>query len=320
MALFQTRDNLLVGTFPRNVRDFMARRTRRGRVPAERVRTFLAAAIAVALFAVASGEGAANGAKRLVIGDPPPHKTGAFRPFAIPGKIDVADGFIELRQGRSMTVWCPESVEREKPDKVAAARRFIDSPFLPVGSVSVAYFGDAGGAQALESLGVRFTKHDARRLPPSAQTQLVVVGPGAEHGPQTPEQKRSFQEWLSSRTVVVLPGADLSLLPFGLSSGRAPLRAEEASVPDLPVFAGIQRDFEEFLRLCAGRETDVVEGGPAWLLSARPACFAHLKTGSMSAIVLTVAPGDVPEPARAALSRIWCTILANLNVETPFRQ
>ena len=54
MALFQTRDNLLVGTFPRNVRAFMARRTRRGRVPAERVRTFLAAAIAVAALVCAT--------------------------------------------------------------------------------------------------------------------------------------------------------------------------------------------------------------------------------------------------------------------------
>ena len=273
-------------------------------------------AIVFATVALASAAFGVEG-KRFVIGEPPQHTTGAFRPFAIPGEIDATDGFVELRQGRAITVWCPEDVARERPDKVAAARRFVDSPFLPVGSVSVAYIGDSGGAHALESLGVRFTKHDARWLPSPAQTQIVVIGPGAGRGLQTPEEVKAFREWLSSRTVLMLPGADLSLLPFGLSLGRAPLRAEEALVPDLPVFAGIQRDFREFLRLCAGRECDVVEGGPAWLLAARPACLAHLKTGNMSAIIMTVAPGDVPEPARSALTRVWCTILANLNVETP---
>ncbi len=320
MALFQTRDNLLAGTFPPNVRAFMAQRTRRGRVPTESVRIILAVAIAVALSAVASGEGAANGTKRLVIGDPPPHETGAFRPFTIPGEIDESDGFIELRQSRSMTVWCPEGVAREKPDKVAAARRFIDSPFLPVGSVSVAYVGDAGGARALESLGVRFSTHGARSLPDPARTQVLVLGPGVERDLNTPAEEKTFRDWLASRTVVVLPGADLSFLPFGLSRERTTLRATDAAVPDLPVFAGLKRDFLEFLRLANGTVCDVVAGGPAWMLAASPACLAHVKNGNMSAIVLTVAPDDVPEAARAALSRIWCTILANLNVETPFRQ
>ena len=91
------------------------------------------------------------------------------------------------------------------------------------------------------------------------------------------------------------------------------------SVPDLPVFAGIRRDFEEFLHLAGGRECDVVAGGPAWMLATAPACFAHVKNGSQSIVVMTVAPEDVPAPARAALVRVWCTILANLNVETPAR-
>ena len=320
MALFQTRDNLLAGTFPRNVRAFMAQRTRRGRVPTESVRTLLAVAIAVALSAAASGEGVANGAKSLVIGDPPPHVTGAFRPFAIPGEIDVADGFVELRQGRAITVWCPEDVARKSPDKVAAARRFVDSPFLPVGSVSVAYVGDAGGARTLEALGVRFTTHSAWSLPSSAQTQVIVLGPGAARDLRTPEEGKAFRERLASRTVIVLPGADLSLLPFGLSRERTTLRATDAAMPDLPVFAGLKRDFGEFLRLADGTVCDVVAGGPAWMLAASPACLAHVKNGNMSAIVLTVAPGDVPAAAHAALSRVWCTILANLNVETPFRQ
>lgn len=90
-------------------------------------------------------------------------------------------------------------------------------------------------------------------------------------------------------------------------------------VPELPVFAGIRRDFEEFLRLAGGCECDVVAGGPAWMLATSPACFAHLKNGSQSVIVMAVAPRDVPAAARAALTRVWCTILANLNVETPAR-
>ena len=88
-------------------------------------------------------------------------------------------------------------------------------------------------------------------------------------------------------------------------------------VPDLPVFAGIRRDFGEFLRLADGHGCDVVAGGPAWMLATSPACFAHVKNGNSSIVVLAVAPGDVPEPARPALARVWCTILANLDVETP---
>ncbi len=90
-------------------------------------------------------------------------------------------------------------------------------------------------------------------------------------------------------------------------------------VPELPVFAGIRRDFEEFLRLAGGCECDVVASGPAWMLATSPACFAHLKNGSQSVIVMAVAPRDVPAAARTALTRVWCTILANLNVETPAR-
>ena len=301
-------------------------RTRRGRVPTRgwpvgtfprNVRSLVVTSFLVALSAVASGEETANGAKRLVVGDPPPHTTGAFRPFVIPGEIEESDGFVELRQGRGMTVWCPGRAAQENPEKVAAARRFVDSLFLPVGSVSVAYFGETGGARVLESLGVQFKRHDARWLPSSAQTQLVVIGPGAGKSLKTPEEEKSFHEWLSSRTVLMLPGADLSILPFGLSTSRATLKAADATVPDLPVFAGIGRDFGEFLRLADGAPCDVVAGGPAWMLAASPACLAHVKNRGVSIVILTVAPGDVPEPARAALSRIWCTILANLNVETP---
>ena len=276
---------------------------------------FCAAGAVMLISAAYGGEG-----KRLVIGDPPPHMTGAFRPFSIPGEIDAADGFVELRQGRTITVWCPEDVAQKSSDKVAAARRFVESPFLPIGSVSVAYVGDAGGAQTLEALGVRFTAHSANSLPASAQTQVIVLGPGAERGLRTPEEGKAFREKLVSRTVIALPGTDLSLLPFGLARERATLRVTDMAVPDLPVFAGIKRDFEQFLRLADGTACDVVAGGPAWMLAARPACIAHVKNGNMSAIVLTVAPGDIPEPARAALTRVWCTILANLNVETPFRQ
>ena len=87
-------------------------------------------------------------------------------------------------------------------------------------------------------------------------------------------------------------------------------------MPALPVFAGVQRDFRDFLRLAPGQECDVVSGGPAWMLASSPACFAQVKDRSHSIILLTVAPNDVPEAARPALTRLWCTILANLNVGT----
>ena len=301
---------------------------------------------------------AATDAKRLVVGDVPPHTTGAFRPFTIPGEIDEADGLVELRKGRTMTVWCPERVARERPDALAAARRFVDSPFLPVGSVSVAYVGDEAGAEILELLGVRFTKHDARSLPPPERTQVIALGPGAERGLGTPAEESAFRQRLATRTVLALPGVDYSLLPFGVARGRETIPGGAASrratpgsagfqpanaagkkpalpgsfqpanaarpeaapaVPELPVFSGIRRDFEEFLRLAGGLECDVVAGGPAWMLATSPACFAHLKNGSQSIIVMAVAPRDVPAATRAALTRVWCTILANLNVETPAR-
>jgi len=277
-------------------------------------------AITLAAFALTAAAASDAAGKRLVVGDPPPHTTGAFRPFVIPGEIAESDGLVELRQGRSITVWCPERVARERSAVLAAAQRFVDSPFLPVGSVSVAYVGDAGGARVLESLGVKFTSHEAKALPDPSQTQLIVVGPGAGRGLQTPEEKKAFRDRLASRMVVVLPGADLSLLPYGLSRERTTIRAKDAaSVPDIPAFAGIRRDFGDFLRLADGTACDVVTGGPAWTLAAAPACVAHVKNRNQSAVILTVAPGDVPAQARAALTRVWCTILANLNVETPFR-
>ena len=270
----------------------------------------------VALF----GE-SASGDKRLVIGEPPPHETGAYRPFTIPGEIEEADGLVELREGRTITVWCPERIAQEKPNKAAAARRFVESPFLPIGPVSVGYVGNAEGAALLRSLGVDFKASDP--VSPwdlgGNQVQLIVLGPGTAERVKTPAQTEALKKAISSRTLVVLPGADLSLLPFGLTRERVAIAADAATtatVPDLPVFAGMQRDFRDFLRLAAGRDFDMLSGGPAWMLATSPACFAHVKERSRSIILLTIAPGDVPEAARSALTRVWCTILANLNVGT----
>ena len=279
---------------------------------------FIPALLAVcALAAAPSGAGE----KRLVIGDPPPHTTGAYRPFIIPGEIEESDGLVELRHGRDITVWCPEGVARDKPDKAAAAKRFVESPFLPIGPVSVGYVGNAAGEALLTSLGVRYKAYDPTNPWDLGgnQVQVIVLGPGTADRLKNPAQEKALREQLSKRTLLVLPGADLSLLPFGLERGKTTLRGADAAgatVPDLPVFAGIRRDFEEFLRLADGQECDIVAGGPAWMLATSPACFAHVKNRSVSIVILAVAPESVPESARPSLTRIWCTLLANLNAGT----
>ena len=257
-----------------------------------------------------------EGAKRLVIGDVPQHTVGAYRPFTIPGEIRESDGMVEMRKGREIVVWCPERIAKEKPKKLAAAKKFVESPFLPVLSVSVGYVGDKAGESILKGLGVEYTAYTPNELWRLAEKQVTVLGPGTEGLFKSEKLRDALKKKLASCALVVLPGADLSLLPFGLSRAKVALPSQDAKVPAIPLFAGTGRDFADFNRLAKGFECPVLASGPAWMLPASPACIAHVKCRGHSMVVFNVAPSDVPEAARPALTRVWCTILANLNIES----
>lgn len=277
---------------------------------------FLAVSLAAAL--AFGGDEAEGDGKRLVIGDVPEHTVGAYRPFTIPGEIAEADGLTELRKGRTITIWCPESVAREAPEKAAAAKRFVESPFLPIGSVSVGYVGDAAGESVLRDLGVRYTVFGAEKVYDLEKQQVVVLGPGTGALFRDANRLEALKKQIASHPVLVLPGADLSLLPVALTlkTEALPADASAATVPDLPLFAGIVYDFREFVERANGAECAVMDQAPAWMLATSPACFAHVKNRSLSIVVFTVAPRDVAEAARPALTRVWCTMLANLNIES----
>jgi hypothetical protein len=273
---------------------------------------FLFAALAAFTFAAEPAEGS----KRLVIGDVPPHTVGAYRPFAIPGEIEVSDGLVELRKGREITVWCPDRVAKEKPKVAAAAKRFVESPFLPVKSISVGYVGNKEGEAILKELGIAYKAYGPAEPWKLAGHQVAVLGPGTEAifrpGPQTD----SLRKQVSGMNVIVLPGADLSLLPYGLSRKAGEVAGGEVSLPNLPLFCGTTRDFADFAAQTKGTSVDVMDAGPAWMLKSSPACFAHVRNKSASIILFNVAPSSAPASARPALTRMWCTMLANMNIET----
>ena len=259
-----------------------------------------------------------SGTKRLIVGEVPEHTVGAYRPFTIPGEIEEADGLVELREGRNITVWCPERVAQESPEKAAAAKRFVESKFVPIGSVSIGYVGNEAGAAILRELGVRFTTISPSNLGGFDGVQVMVLGPGTESLLRDAKKVSDFKYWLGRKPLLVLPGADLSLLPFTLTrkTEAIPESADAATVPNLPLFAGTARDFGEFVARAAGAKLPVMGNAPAWILATSPACFAHLKNKSGTIILFNVAPVDVPEAARPALTRVWCTMLANLNIES----
>lgn len=254
--------------------------------------------------------------KKLVVGEVPPHTVGAYRPFAIPGEIDVSDGFTELRKGREITVWCPERVAAEKPKKLAAAKRFVESPFLPVLSVSVGYVGNKSGEAVLKDLGVQYEAFGPANIWNISGKQVAVLGPGTAEI-FTGKNAETFRKLISGRRLVVLPGADLSLLPFGLSRKEISMPADGVTtVPSLPLFAGTEKDFAAFVALDKGARRPVMDKGPAWMQASSPACFAHVKAGDRTMVLVNVVPADVSEAARPALTRVLCTMLANINVET----
>lgn len=277
---------------------------------------------ALVLFAAAAASmPPAQGAegKKLVVGDVPQHTVGAYRPFSIPGEIAVSDGFTELRKGREITVWCPERVASEQPKKLAAAKRFVESPFLPVRSVSVGYVGGQSGEAVLKGLGVEYEAFGPANIWNISGKQVAVIGPGTAET-FVGKQAETLKKLLKERTLVVLPGADLSLLPFGLTRKEISMPAEgAATVPALPLFAGTERDFAAFAALDKGAKRTVMDRGPAWMMASSPACIAHVKAHDRSIVIFNVAPGDAPERARAALTRVWCTVFANMNIETGSR-
>ena len=273
---------------------------------------FLFAALAASAVAAEPAEGS----KRLVIGDVPTHTVGAYRPFAIPGEIEVSDGLVELRKGREITVWCPERVAKEKPKVAAAAKRFVETPFLPVKSMSVGYVGNKEGEAILKELGIAYTAYGPAEPWKLAGHQVAVLGPGTEGMFRPGPPADSLRKQVSGMNLIVLPGADLSLLPYGLSRKTAEVAAGEVSVPGLPLFCGTERDFADFAAQSKGARVDVMDAGPAWMLKSNPACFAYVRNKSLSVVIFNVAPSAAPASARPALTRMWCTMLANMNIET----
>lgn len=273
--------------------------------------------IAAALAAGARGA-FEDGEKRLLHGEPPPHTVGMFRPFVLPGEISADDGFVEFRKGHGIAVWCPERLVRESSPKVAAARRFMETPFVPIGPVSVAYVGDETGEAVLSDLGVPHWTCRPENVWELSLRQVVVLGPGTAERFRSDAQVKALKDRIAARTLVVLPGADLALLPFGIAREMAELPPDGAGVrvPNLPLFMGIERDFRSFLDHAKGVKCPVVADGPAWMVATSPACIAHVKNRDVSIILLNIAPTSVPAAARPALTRVWCTILANINVES----
>ena len=275
------------------------------------------ATVAFFAMAVLSAEAAfVDGEKRFIVGDVPEHTTGAYRPFTIPGEISADDGMVEFRKGRGIAVWCPEKVLKESPRKAEAAKRFVASPFLPVKPLAVGYVGNAAGEALLRDLGVKFASYGVNNIWQIDINQVLVLGPGTGETFKTDAQRDSLRKRLSGRLVVVLPGADLALLPQPVSRKDEPLDAKDATVPDLPVFSGTAGNFREFLDRAKGTSAPVVANGPGWTKATKPACFALVKNRDQSIVILNLAPSSVPEAARPALTRVWCTMFANMNIDT----
>lgn len=272
------------------------------------------AIFAVCAFAALSASAAFEDGEKLIFrGKAPSYETGTFRPFTLPGRIVEADGMVEYRRGHGLAVWCPEDAG---PEKVAALERFMAAPFRPVGPCRVAYVGGPEGERILRGLGVRYVAFGASNLHGARSQQVLVLGPGAEKAVGEGKDRNRFAKLVADRLTVVLPGADLTMLPYGMERRDEPVPADcsRAAMPDLPAFLGCGRHFREFLAASGGRAYPAVAGGPNWAARSTPAYFAHVKHGCNSILVLNVAPDGVPEAARAPLSRLWCTMLANVNV------
>lgn len=274
-------------------------------------------AVALAAFAARADEYAF---KREVACDAAPEwTTGAYRPFVMPGGPVESDGIVELRQGHTLTLYVPKALRaRARTDEGAAARlrlfdRFLATPFVPVGSVRVGYAGGKRGAALLKRLGVAFSEVRPQNVWNVATRQVLVMGPDVAESFRTPRELEELRRHLSAlEAVVVMPGADLTLLPF-------PVRVETAKpaarvvVPDMPLFLGIRQELAAVN--ARAKDLPVLAGGPAWTVATTPAVCSLTMKGTLPIVVLTVGPGDVPGAARE-LSRLWCTLLANLNVET----
>lgn len=274
-------------------------------------------AVALAAFAARADEYAF---KREVACDAAPEwTTGAYRPFVMPGGPVESDGIVELRQGHTLTLYVPKALRaRARTDEGAAARlrlfdRFLATPFVPVGSVRVGYAGGKRGAALLKRLGVAFSEVRPQNVWNVATRQVLVMGPDVAESFRTPRELEGLRHHLSAlEAVVVMPGADLTLLPF-------PVRVETAKpaarvvVPDMPLFLGIRQELAAVN--ARAKDLPVLAGGPAWTVATTPAVCSLTMKGTLPIVVLTVGPGDVPGAERE-LTRLWCMLLANLNVET----
>lgn len=264
------------------------------------------------LFAFAAFE---DGEKILVEGPVPAHVKGAYRPYLLPGVITEADGVTEYRLGHGLKVWFPPTLA---PAKLAELKRVMALPMKPIGSCTVGYIGDGKGREILDSLGVDYHAYGAKDWKGLGLNQVLVLGPGVKKlfGDDAKALEGLRGQIVSRAYLIVLPGAELDLLPYGLGRVKTAAEPKGAVLPDLPVFLGTRKDYADFLAAAAGTEFPAMTGGPAWIAPSSPAYFTHLKHLGRTVLILNVAPGDVAAAARDPLTRLWCTMLANINVYT----
>ncbi len=274
-------------------------------------RFLFAISVLCSFVAVAAFE---DGEKVLVEGPVPPHTVGAYRPFLLPGVITEADGVTEYREGHGLKIWYPSSLSAAK---TAELKRFMALPMKPIDTCHVAYIGDEKGLAFLKSLGIKPHVYNERNYWLVNSCEVIMLGGGIRNVLKQSKQIEALMKAVRVRRTIVMPGCDLDLFPeYSIAFSPAAADPSKAAMPELPVFLGVKRDFSEFLEKSKGKSYPALTGGPSWISPSSPAYFTHFKYKSISIIFMSVGPDDVPDAARDALTRLWCTVLANLNVYT----
>ena len=206
---------------------------------------------------------------------------GNFRTVVSCGFNLESAALLEERRGSGRTIWCQMDVT-SRYGKDPAATRLVDNLLSEIasprekrakpGSAQVYWLGDAKDAQSLALVGAKIPAWDGK----------------------------------SKGTVLVLPGADISRLPFKYDRGR--VLDFRAAVPNDAAFAGVcPAD-------CYFRNANDLPS-PA---------FDVRRSGGCSFVFLGVGPGSALKGLwnEEKLARVWTTVLdnagASLSSDSPY--
>jgi hypothetical protein len=225
---------------------------------------------------------------------------------------------LELRLGRGIIVFCQlDLTHRYLKDPVATIiadkiLEYMASPFVPIHAPRCAYLGtDKKETALLKRMGAEVKNiKRLRNLRPYAPYHIIILGKGCEK--EVEKKKKELRGFLEKGgCVFVMPGVDLSCLPFNIKTDER--EVFKVILPENEqVFSGVP-NADLYFRY--PKKIQVITQAPHWTVLSKPAVIAKIQEGKGTLVIFNVDPLKIDGLwNKEKTVRAMCKVLSNMGV------